>query len=827
MAAIKYQCEFYSNNGTRYRINIYHVSYSGTIVPFKGGMDGFKLKYEGTNDSEFKPVKASVLEFDFLIEELPTSSGDPTTGNIYNDLIENNESTLFVILEHYDGTDAVWIKSWAGDIIDDTVTIADEPMPTRIRIRATDGVAKMKQKIYEPVSGANWNPVLYYFQKAIEVTTCYSTMWPSSDGTSAIPLRNTVNRYNVNMGDVTDSTWKDTYNPYKLAFINEAAFKKDNGIFMTYYEILEQIATLYGVQFFQSWKYAENQGGSWWLFSRYVMWNEPLETIPSSCRIFDNQAYDSGGNALTSYEYAVPNTSTLSNTLNVRQNLGLDLNANRPKLKGNKISYVPSLGIVQNNYYHDLISYPLNMNDANATQYSNATVQAIGGGGFIGWYGESAVTSTQLDSPMFPTGMSYSGSDTTYGANNNGWFIPLTSGQDVMCITGEATFNYNFSWTAGTVFDAFLGAFQVASSFVLPLRAVVVISNKSSSDYAQAQNDGNNLNDIEIRRWLDGSFGDGSATVSEWSSSITDFDSPTSPQLRVKLNAPPLVNGETQSITVPFSFITEPIPDVFGSGQDYLKRFQFSIANYEDDRMVEGALLNSLTSGSSGFTLNTFAIQVNNLKTSLIFDGSQISNYFGSEHGKYVNTNTDASTQITIKPDFFIGDPPFWIAEGAGGPSEANLAPTQYFGGIRIHSPSAVDPTTTFPNQIQTNEADWRTEHDSSEKPIHKLLCREIIKKRCFPVFKYNIKVQCLNTAANVHFWNTFKINMRLNDGADDDIHGFFPIGGTYTAMTNTWNFTLQQMDINTETNLNDASFNEYNDEPFMNNPNFFIQFNS
>ena len=41
MAQVKYQCEFYSNNTTRYRINIYHVDYTNTIVEFKGGMDGF------------------------------------------------------------------------------------------------------------------------------------------------------------------------------------------------------------------------------------------------------------------------------------------------------------------------------------------------------------------------------------------------------------------------------------------------------------------------------------------------------------------------------------------------------------------------------------------------------------------------------------------------------------------------------------------------------------------------------------------------------------------------------------------------------------------
>ena len=31
---------------------------SSVIVEFKGGMDGFKLKYEGTNDPEYKSIMA-------------------------------------------------------------------------------------------------------------------------------------------------------------------------------------------------------------------------------------------------------------------------------------------------------------------------------------------------------------------------------------------------------------------------------------------------------------------------------------------------------------------------------------------------------------------------------------------------------------------------------------------------------------------------------------------------------------------------------------------------------------------------------------------------
>ena len=79
MAGIKYQCEFYSNNGSRYRMNLYHVDYSSTTIPFVAGPEGFQLTYEGETNSVFECIKASSMQFDFVITEAPTSSGDPTT----------------------------------------------------------------------------------------------------------------------------------------------------------------------------------------------------------------------------------------------------------------------------------------------------------------------------------------------------------------------------------------------------------------------------------------------------------------------------------------------------------------------------------------------------------------------------------------------------------------------------------------------------------------------------------------------------------------------------------------------------------------------------
>lgn len=837
MAGIKYQCEFYTNNNSRYRINIYHVDYSSTVVPFKGGIEGFTLKYEGGNDPVYKAIKASTLEFDFQIEEDPAVT--PTTGNIYEDLLANNESKLFVIVEHYDYPDTAWRTWWAGDIIDDTVTIADAPLPTTIRIRATDGIAKMKQKLYTPETGASWICVLYYFQKAIEQTLYYSTTFPSSGGTATIPIRNTANRYNANMGDITDTTWKNTYNPYKLAFVNEAAFQNDDGTWMSYYDILDQLATLYGVQFFMSVKEFQNLGVTWWLMSRSVMFNE-TSGLTSSCRVFENQAYTSGGDALTQYEYSIPNTSTLATALDVTQEVGLDLSTNRPKLKGNKISYYSPLGQVQTNYFHDLMSYPLNMSFENPSspfeldQYTNISGSVIGGyGSLLGFYGSGAVeTNDPLNSPYFPAGMSYTGTDTSYGANNDGWFIPVTDGQDTIVVSGQLTISYKFSWSgAYAAFTAQLSGENsyIDTSFRLPIIFRIIHSNKSSADYAQAQADDDDLDDSEIRRWLNGTYGSGGGNAATWSSTVPNWATSAweLSTIKIMVDNPPLENDEQMTITVPFSFVSEPLPDLHGGVQDYLKRTQFEVGELTVGNIFQGPFEDLIDAGV--VDIENFNVTITDFQQALIFNGSQISNYFGTGVGLYNNYNTDASSRMEIKPDFFIGDPPNWISTAAGGLDPANLSPTQYFGGIRIFAPSASDPTTTVPNQLQTNSGEWRTQNDSVEKQLHILLVREIIKKRCFPIYKYDIKFQIVgpnNTGAlyNIGFWNTLKINMRLNENQSDDIKGFFPTGGTYTAVTNTWHLTVQQMDLNTETNIVDSSHNVYNDEPFINNPNIFLQ---
>ena len=109
-----------------------------------------------------------------------------------------------------------------------------------------------------------------------------------------------------------------------------------------------------------------------------------------------------------------------------------------------------------------------------------------------------------------------------------------------------------------------------------------------------------------------------------------------------------------------------------------------------------------------------------NFKVNLVFSASQLNTFFSNEVAMYVNTNSDANFEMEIKPDFFIGDPPEYLTNSITYALESGTdAPAQYMGGIKIIAPAASDPTTSVPNQVQANEREWRTEEDSTTKPIN------------------------------------------------------------------------------------------------------------
>ncbi len=810
MAGIKYQCEFYSNNGSRYRMNLYHVDYSGTTIPFVAGPDGFQLTYEGETDSVYECVKASSLQFDFVITEAPTSSGDPTTGNIYADLLSNNENKMFVIVEQHTGS--VFRNFWAGDIIDDTVEIEDAPYPVQIRIKATDGIAKMKQKLYVPDTGATNLTVLYYFQKAIEQTTYYSTLFPNTSGTSVITIKNTPDRYHENMGSITDSAWQNTYNPMKLCMINEAAFIKNDGKYCTYYEILEQICTLWNCQFFLSSIWNESGGCTWWLFSRYIMYFESSSSILDTSRVFQNQAYDSANTALTYAEYSVPDTSinytpTLTKTID---------DADHPKFAGNKISYVAPLGRVKNVYNHDLFTYTWNTANSANNQYNNfQSVRISATSGNQSFVNGTSVTNNNLTSPIFPEGMSY----TNGGPNNQGLFFPVTSGQDSIMVKGELTLNYLLALDTTTTLGTFLNNLQTVDGtpmtfdFKVKLFIRFITSDKNAEDWYDSQQAGTNLGDNEKNLILVGDFGNAGNGMSTWDD--------TTGNCVITVADCVFSQVTPTTLTIPFTFVSEAIPTTLdGVSVSTLKRCEFTLIDFEDSFNLGSSFTNTVGNGVNIINMN---YQINNFTISSVLDGSEMGDYFSTEIGLSTNGNTDASAEMQISPDLFIGDPPPYAVSNVGVSDVPTGSPTIYLGGLKIVAPAASNPTTTPPNQAQQNNRRWRTQQDGTFLPLNQVLSREISKKRATPSYKYNISFENSNPATTITFVNVLKIDMKLNSGESADVQGFFPVGGTYTAATDSWKMVVEQFSSSTTTNITNDSYFNINRDMFLENPNIIV----
>jgi len=815
MAGIKYQCEFYSNNGSRYRINIYHVDYSGTTIPFKAGTEGFQLTYEGSTSSSYDCIKASSLQIDFIIEEAPTSSGDPTTGNIYDDLLANNENKMFIIVQQYDSGNTAWRNFWAGDIIDDTVTIEDAPYPVRIRIKATDGIAKLKQKKYDPLTGGTWLTVLYMVQECISQTLYYSTLFPSTGGTSVITIRNTPDRYAENMGSITDSTWQDTYNPMKLCMVNEGAFVKKDGTYFTYYEILEQICTLWNCQFFLSSLWNEDLGCTWWLFSRNILYYEAGDSILTSCRVFKNQAYKTNTTALNFAEYSVPDTS-VNYTPTLVKTIG---DADHPKFSGNRITYLAPLQLVKGIYNHDLFSY--NWNSASAgtndiwSEIGSSRTNATSG--YQYFTNTDAESGADLASPYFPDGMDYTNSPND---NNQGLFIPVTADQDTIMVTGNLTFSYwmyvDGTTAVGGVLETLMAAgLQPAFDIVGALQIRVVTSDKTGEDWyeAQYQNPPVDLGDNEEQLHLNGEFGNGENGMCGWASD-------NSSRIKVHMEDLPILDGSSLSVTVPFTFISEALPTTFsGSNIKTLKRVRIKIYDWDDSLVFDEGMAGLISTSAITFQ-GSPVIEWSDLRVTSFLSGTKAGNYVSTSIGQAANGNVDAACEMVIEPEFFIGDPPPYVTNTDGELDSINDGPVLYLSGIRIVAPASTNPTTTPPTTIADNNRRWRTQQDGTFLPLHELLSRELIKKRCFPSYKYDISFENSDPDESITFANSLKTDMKLNDGESADLQGFYPIGGTYTAVTDSWKMTIEQFSVNTTSNVTNTSYQNVNEEWFLENPN-------
>lgn len=146
--ALRFVNEFYSTEGTDWKIEIHDSDFVGDAVNFKS--NGFTLQYENQNKRNLVgALMSSTLEFEFIIEIEGGQEG------LIDDLIASSE-TRFSVVVYLNA--AIW---WTGAIVPDVGTIADEYYPYSFTITAVCGLGLLADYEYvtdtpETTSDSKW-----------------------------------------------------------------------------------------------------------------------------------------------------------------------------------------------------------------------------------------------------------------------------------------------------------------------------------------------------------------------------------------------------------------------------------------------------------------------------------------------------------------------------------------------------------------------------------------------------------------------------------------------------------------------------------------------
>ena len=250
---LKYQSEFYSQNkdsstDSRWRLNIYKKTGTGSTIDFKCTSEGFTLNMDGGNDSMLSPMKTTSVSFNFIIEGAAQEA-------IIDDILSlatDNEGELALLIERYDATNG-WRRWWIGAVLGDLAALDDKGINRVITIKAVDGLTQLKYKTFNQSDDGGVRSLIYLIKNALNLITCNHTdfnFWDNSDADKKYFLATMPFYYCRAMNDggsyssnLIDNTWKRNVNhdPLALLKLNTIVFNNPDGTTWSYYKILEQI----------------------------------------------------------------------------------------------------------------------------------------------------------------------------------------------------------------------------------------------------------------------------------------------------------------------------------------------------------------------------------------------------------------------------------------------------------------------------------------------------------------------------------------------------------------------------------------------------------
>ena len=235
MAAVKLYSEFKSDTNKYYKIEIWDEDYAGSSPDaFTVDGNGFILDYKGLTDNIYSPIIGSSVSFGMYVN-------DTATTTFLNTLKEYQQDRYYIKI--YRGNSEVSTSlMWAGYIIQDLVQIEDVSQPYLLNIRATDGLAKLKDVV---VTTSAWRKFTNQFINALDKVGVLG-IYDATD-----PVLNVVcNWYAEEM------VYASTLNPLDETWADFRAFDTidESGTLTgrTWHEVLEQMCSIFGLRFYYS-----------------------------------------------------------------------------------------------------------------------------------------------------------------------------------------------------------------------------------------------------------------------------------------------------------------------------------------------------------------------------------------------------------------------------------------------------------------------------------------------------------------------------------------------------------------------------------------------
>ena len=235
---------FKDDSNEVWKVSIYDTSPTWNVANsegFKLGSEGVVMRHEGDNEQQHQPLIGSSAEFT-LYEE---NSDHTQTLDLLYSFPEGR--LLLEIYRDPDGDNTIY---WRGIILSEQVERMDEPMPTAVRITATDGLSNLREVDFDLTLGGLGSDGLSI---ATHIVRClHGIQTTELYGSTDVLLRYLNDTQLHNSADDTDPL--DT-------IIGQVPVKVlDDGTTEAYscYDILHSIATCFNARMFLS-------DGVWWL----------------------------------------------------------------------------------------------------------------------------------------------------------------------------------------------------------------------------------------------------------------------------------------------------------------------------------------------------------------------------------------------------------------------------------------------------------------------------------------------------------------------------------------------------------------------------------